>query len=144
MSALRLKLPRQAQKALMKAILLLDLQVIQPIGQMARGAREADCHQPAAIRQPGDQFQHTAPAAYLDILGNDKIGFLVLELDLIQDGLAGIGLGGNAVFAPGILVPYHVAVAGLFGQDAVTVQRKHLAVLRVYQTHHIKDALQPP
>ena len=100
--------------------------------------------QPAAIRQPGDQFQHTAPAAYLDILGNDKIGFLVLELDLIQNGLAGIGLGGNAVFAPGILVPYHVAVAGLFGQDAVTVQRKHLAVLRVYQTHHIKDALQPP
>ena len=100
--------------------------------------------QPAAIRQPGDQFQHTAPAAYLDILGNDKIGFLVLELDLIQNGLAGIGLGGNAVFAPGILVPYHVAVAGLFGQDAVTVQRKHLAVLRVYQTYHIKDALQPP
>ena len=25
-----------------------------------------------------------------------------------------------------------------------TVQRNHLAVLRVYQTHHIKDALQPP
>ena len=100
--------------------------------------------QPAAIRQPGDQFQHTAPAAYLDILGNDKIGFLVLELDLIQDGLAGVGFGGDAVFAPGIPVPYHVAVAGLFGQDAVTVQRKHLAVPRVYQTHHIKDALQPP
>ena len=51
MSALRLKLPRQAQKALMKAILLLDAQVIQPISQMARGAREADCHQPAAIHQ---------------------------------------------------------------------------------------------
>ena len=100
--------------------------------------------QPTAIRQPGDHFQHTAPAAYLDVLGDDKVGFLVLELDLIQNGLAGVGFGRDAVFAPGILVPYHVAVAGLFGQDAVTVQRKHLAVLRVYQTHHIKDALQPP
>ena len=100
--------------------------------------------QPAAIRQPGDQLQHTAPAAYLDVLGDDKVGFLALELDLIQNGLAGVGFGRDAVFAPGILVPYHVAVAGLFGQDAVAVQRKHLAVLRVYQTHHIKDALQPP
>ena len=37
-----------------------------------------------------------------------------------------------------------MAAAGLFSQDAVTVQRKHLAVPRVYQTHHVKDALQPP
>ena len=49
--------------------------------------------QPAAIRQPGDHFQHTAPAAYLDVLGDDKIGLLVLELDLIQNGLAGVGRG---------------------------------------------------
>ena len=37
-----------------------------------------------------------------------------------------------------------MAAAGFFGQNAITVQRKHLAMLRVYQTHHIKDALQPP